>query len=42
MRTLLSMALAVAFTYSAAAQAQTYPVKPIRLIVPLAPGGGRC
>src|SRR5687767_11879583 len=40
MRTLLSFALAAAFSCPAAAQAQSYPVKPIRLIVPLAPGGG--
>lgn len=34
----LSAVLAIA--YPCAAQAQSYPIKPIRLVVPLAPGGG--
>jgi len=36
----LSLAFLTAFSGVAAAQAQSYPVKPIRLVVPLAPGGG--
>jgi tripartite-type tricarboxylate transporter receptor subunit TctC len=36
----LSLAALVAFAVSGMAQAQNYPVKPIRLVVPLAPGGG--
>jgi tripartite-type tricarboxylate transporter receptor subunit TctC len=32
--------LIASFAFCASAQAQTYPVKPIRLIVPNAPGGG--
>ena len=40
MRSLLAFALVAAFTSSAAAQEKSYPIKPIRLIVPLAPGGG--
>ena len=36
----LSLAIVAALTGSAVAQAQGYPLKPIRLVVPLAPGGG--
>ena len=36
----LSLAILTAFSGFAAAQVQSYPVKPIRLVVPLAPGGG--
>ena len=35
-----SIALAAALGWASAAQAQSYPVKPIRIIVPVAPGGG--
>ena len=34
------LALVLALALPGAAQAQAYPVKPIRLVVPLAPGGG--
>ena len=40
MRTLLALAAMAAFTCPPAAHAQNYPVKPVRIIVPLAPGGG--
>jgi tripartite-type tricarboxylate transporter receptor subunit TctC len=33
-------ALAAAFSHTALAQSPAYPVKPIRVVVPLAPGGG--
>jgi tripartite-type tricarboxylate transporter receptor subunit TctC len=36
----LLLAILTAFNGFALAQAQSYPVKPIRLVVPLAPGGG--
>ena len=36
----LSLAFLTAFSGVAAAQAQSYPIKSIRLVVPLAPGGG--
>ena len=35
-----SLAILTALGSFALAQAQNYPVKPIRLVVPLAPGGG--
>jgi len=35
-----SIALAAALGCASAAQAQSYPVKPLRIIVPVAPGGG--
>ena len=40
MRTTLSgCAMAALFLFSACAQAQAYPTRPIRLIIPFAPGG---
>jgi tripartite-type tricarboxylate transporter receptor subunit TctC len=36
----LSLAISAALDGSGVAQAQTFPAKPIRLVVPLAPGGG--
>jgi tripartite-type tricarboxylate transporter receptor subunit TctC len=36
----LPLALAAALATTSIAQAQSYPVKPIRIVVPLAPGGG--
>ena len=36
----LSLAIFAALAGSAVAQSQSYPVKAIRLVVPLAPGGG--
>ena len=36
----LALATIAAFGSCAIAQTQNYPLKPIRLVVPIAPGGG--
>jgi tripartite-type tricarboxylate transporter receptor subunit TctC len=40
MHRFLTLAVAAVLTCPTAAHAQTYPAKPVRVIVPLAPGGG--